>query len=68
MGGAWRGSGTNADVQPFEVNGQFLEVDPPRLLSFTWEPGHPESREGHLEGWPRVLGWLNGHLGRLLSA
>ncbi|MCP5109354.1 MAG: SRPBCC domain-containing protein [bacterium] len=94
--GAWKGSGTNADGRPFEVKGKFLEVDPPRLLSFTWEPswdewqldtpttvrieltptaegthiklihsgfaGHQESLQGHQEGWPRVLGWLGGHL------
>lgn len=36
VGGAWRSSGIGADGGPFEVNGKFLEIDPPRVLAYTW--------------------------------
>jgi uncharacterized protein YndB with AHSA1/START domain len=35
-GGKWRSDGVNADGQPFYVEGEYLEVDPPRLLVHTW--------------------------------
>jgi uncharacterized protein YndB with AHSA1/START domain len=37
-GGKWSGSGTHADGTPFTIEGEYLEVDPPRLLVHTWSP------------------------------
>lgn len=36
VGGKWRSVGIDSNGQPFEVAGEYLEVDPPRLLSSTW--------------------------------
>jgi uncharacterized protein YndB with AHSA1/START domain len=35
-GGKWHTGGVGPDGGRFEVTGEFLEVDPPRLLSYTW--------------------------------
>lgn len=35
-GGKWRSDGVGADGKPFYVEGEYLEVDPPRLLVHTW--------------------------------
>ena len=35
-GGKWRSRGTGQTGAPFEVQGEYLEVDPPRLLAYTW--------------------------------
>jgi uncharacterized protein YndB with AHSA1/START domain len=36
-GGAWRSDGvSDVDGAPYHVSGEYLEVDPPRLLSYTW--------------------------------
>lgn len=35
-GGKWRCAGVGPDGGRFEVTGEYLEVDPPRLLSYTW--------------------------------
>ena len=36
-GGKWRSEGTSErDGSPFEVHGEYLQIDPPRLLEFTW--------------------------------
>ena len=37
-GGRWRVIGAGADGQAFEVKGQYLETEEPKLLSHTWEP------------------------------
>lgn len=38
-GGKWRSEGTSdRDGNPFEVHGEYLQIDPPRLLEFTWIP------------------------------
>jgi uncharacterized protein YndB with AHSA1/START domain len=38
VGGRWRSDGIdNRDGKPFSVQGQFLEVDPPRKLVQTWQ-------------------------------
>jgi uncharacterized protein YndB with AHSA1/START domain len=37
-GGTWRSEGVSADGKPFSVGGEFLEIDPPRLLVQTWKP------------------------------
>jgi uncharacterized protein YndB with AHSA1/START domain len=35
-GGKWRSDGLGADGKAFYVEGEYLEVDPPRLLVHTW--------------------------------
>jgi len=35
-GGKWRSAGVDAHGHPFEVVGEYLEVDPTRLLVHTW--------------------------------
>ena len=35
-GGKWSSSGIGPDGGPFEVYGEYLEVDAPRLLVYTW--------------------------------
>jgi uncharacterized protein YndB with AHSA1/START domain len=35
-GGKWSSVGVGADGNSFRVEGEYLEVDPPRLLSHTW--------------------------------
>jgi uncharacterized protein YndB with AHSA1/START domain len=40
-GGKWRSEGTSErDGQQYryEVHGEYLQIDPPRLLEFTWSP------------------------------
>ncbi len=37
-GGKWSSTGVNADGSPFTIEGEYLEVDPPRLLVHTWIP------------------------------
>jgi uncharacterized protein YndB with AHSA1/START domain len=36
VGGKWRSDGVGKDGLPFHVEGEYLEVDPPRLLVHTW--------------------------------
>jgi len=36
VGGKWSSDGTGADGRPFRVEGEYLEIDPPRLLVLTW--------------------------------
>jgi uncharacterized protein YndB with AHSA1/START domain len=35
-GGKWRSDGVGSDGTPFYVEGEYLEIDPPRLLVHTW--------------------------------
>lgn len=35
-GGTWQSIGVSADGQPFQTSGEYLEVDPPHLLVYTW--------------------------------
>ena len=35
-GGRWRSSGVDGQGCPFEAAGEYLEIDPPRLLVQTW--------------------------------
>lgn len=37
-GGKWSSNGVSADGAPFTVEGEYLEVDPPRRLIYTWIP------------------------------
>jgi uncharacterized protein YndB with AHSA1/START domain len=36
VGGKWLSSGVGPDGNNFAVSGEFLEVDPPRLLVYSW--------------------------------
>ena len=35
-GGKWSNSGIGPDGLPFEISGEYLEIDPPRLLVQSW--------------------------------
>lgn len=35
-GGSWRSSGVDGQGRPFEISGEYVEIDPPRLLVETW--------------------------------
>jgi uncharacterized protein YndB with AHSA1/START domain len=37
VGGQWSSLGVGADGKPFRVEGEYLEIDPPRLLVHTWK-------------------------------
>ena len=37
-GGRWRSKGSNVAGRPFLVEGEYVEVEPPRRLSYTWKP------------------------------
>lgn len=39
VGGRWRATGRGRDGQPFWVEGEYLELDPPRTLVQSWRPG-----------------------------
>jgi len=36
VGGKWSSEGVGVDGTKFRVDGEYLEVDPPRLLVYTW--------------------------------
>lgn len=36
VGGKWRCTGEDGSGRPFEVSGEYLELDPPNLLTTTW--------------------------------
>ena len=38
VGGKWLSSGVAADGKPFSVDGEYIEIDRPRLLVYTWNP------------------------------
>jgi uncharacterized protein YndB with AHSA1/START domain len=38
VGGKWRADGLGSDGHAFAVEGEFLEIDPPRKLVHTWKP------------------------------
>ncbi len=39
-GGKWYSEGVGVDGTKFRVDGEYLEVDPPRLLVHTWNPSY----------------------------
>jgi len=46
VGGDWISEGEYADGKPFAVVGKVVAVDPPTLLSMTWNPSYsPKMRE-----------------------
>lgn len=36
VGGTWRSIGLDGNERPFEIYGEYLAIEPPRLLSSTW--------------------------------
>lgn len=36
VGGSYKVSGTLSNGQPFAVSGEYQEIDPPRVLAYTW--------------------------------
>lgn len=42
LGGMWMMRGTGREGRPFTVRGEYLQIEPPRLLVFTWIRGGPE--------------------------
>jgi uncharacterized protein YndB with AHSA1/START domain len=36
QGGAWRCTGVGADGNAFDIFGTIVEIDPPRVLAYTW--------------------------------
>ena len=36
VGGKWRSAGIAAEGRPFEAKGEYLQIDPPKLLVYTW--------------------------------
>jgi uncharacterized protein YndB with AHSA1/START domain len=42
VGGRWRSEGDGAAGGRFTVEGEFLEIEPPRVLAFTWSPSWVE--------------------------
>lgn len=53
VGGRWRAGGKSADGNPYYVEGEYLEVDPPHRLVQTWcagwDPGEPTVLSYYLE-------------------
>ena len=45
VGGRWRGDWKYPDGRPCHVQGEFLEINPPWKLSYTWEPSSGEIEE-----------------------
>jgi uncharacterized protein YndB with AHSA1/START domain len=57
-GGKWSSVGVGADGTSFRVDGEYLEVDPPRLLVHTWIkswPGGPQQTIVRWELEPRQV-------------
>jgi uncharacterized protein YndB with AHSA1/START domain len=52
-GGQWRCDGNYADPgkTPFHVDGEVLELDPPRLLVHTWKPSWEPDSKGMVVRW-----------------
>ena len=46
VGGRYRFTGTSERLGSFEVGGEYREVDPPRRLVYTWNPGWDDGAEG----------------------
>lgn len=44
VGGKWRSEGIGADGTKFYVEGEYLEIDPPRLLIHTWSSSYDTAK------------------------
>lgn len=42
VGGKYRCEGRNVKGEPFTVYGEYLQIDPPHTLSYTWNPSWAE--------------------------
>lgn len=59
-GGKWRSDGVGADGQTFYVEGEYLEVDPPRRLVHTWISSYaPGKTVVHWELEPETVNALH---------
>jgi len=59
-GGKWRSDGVGADGHSFFVEGEYLEVDPPRLLVHTWFGSfHPQRTTVRWELEPQSIHGLH---------
>jgi uncharacterized protein YndB with AHSA1/START domain len=59
-GGKWRSEGVGADGKTFYVEGEYLEVDPPRLLVHTWFGSfHPQHTVVRWELEPQTVNALH---------
>jgi uncharacterized protein YndB with AHSA1/START domain len=47
-GGKWRSDGLGADGMEFYVEGEYLEVDPPRKLVHTWIGSYTGKQRQHI--------------------
>ena len=45
VGGAWEATGVGSSGLPLRVHGEFVEIDPPRRLVYTWNPSWLEAPE-----------------------
>jgi uncharacterized protein YndB with AHSA1/START domain len=50
-GGRWAMRGLGMGAKPFVVAGQYTEIEPPRLLAFTWLPDWYEGATETLVRW-----------------
>lgn len=50
-GGKWYSDGVGADGVTFRVEGEYLEVDPPRLLVHTWNPSYAANPKKTVVRW-----------------
>jgi uncharacterized protein YndB with AHSA1/START domain len=72
-GGKWRTDGVGADGHAFHVEGEIVEVDPPRRLVHTWKPTRDEAPTlvaytlDPIEGGTRVTVQHSGFAGRAAS-
>jgi uncharacterized protein YndB with AHSA1/START domain len=48
VGGRWRAAGRSVDGQPYVVEGEFLEIEPPRKLVQSWKPSWDAGHETKL--------------------
>jgi len=60
VGGRWRSEGVGADGTKFHVEGEYLEVDPPRRLVHTWNSSYDTSKTVvHWELEPQTVNALH---------
>jgi uncharacterized protein YndB with AHSA1/START domain len=45
VGGKWLSAGVGRDGKEFQVGGEYLEIEPPRLVVYTWEPSYENLRK-----------------------
>jgi uncharacterized protein YndB with AHSA1/START domain len=50
-GGKWFSAGVGADGSQFQVGGEYLEVDTPRLLVQTWTPSYDPTLKDTVVRW-----------------